>query len=119
MRISNTDRISPFRRRTFAFPDHPGAVQHFRLSTITRGFLLTCQGGADHGRSTAHAAFDCDGAGYTIQLAGPAFHASLGVRQYGKAAIHFKNGMRADCHAHGASVAKSRIIDKSINFISV
>jgi hypothetical protein len=89
------------------------------LSTITGGFLLTCQGGTDHGGGATHAAFDCDRTRNTIQLAGPAFHASLGVRQYGKASIHLEYGMRTDHNAHGTSIAKSRIINEGIDCISV
>jgi hypothetical protein len=80
---------------------------------------LTCQGGTDHGRSATHPTFDRDRAGDTIQLAGTAFHASLGIGQYGKAALHFENSMRADIYAQCASVAKFRFIDEGIDFISV
>jgi hypothetical protein len=68
-------------------------------------------------RSAANAA--ADGAQSAVELTGTAFHAGLRLDQAGFPLLHGEYRVRANCHAHGAAVAKIGVVDQSVYSVSI
>jgi len=68
-----------------------------------RAALLSLDPSLDDIRSTSHARGNPDGAGRTIQGAGPAFHASVEIFDFGLFPSQLKDSVGADAFTHTAA----------------